>query len=495
MIKYNSLYIFNEQNENSIMTLIKQLSLSFLIFMSLDANAYMTRNGQIYDDRGNPVIINGLSWSGFQDTNVFQGLQSNPFYSLKTGSNTDKAGLLDLLTHPWDYADSGVDKQSAVQFKTIRLPIQPDVLYDDEHQVDLNKGLSNKLQPTTGNGVFCKTWQVNGNGCEQAVSPKQAFWVVLEEMKKNNIKVMIDIHHRNGYGDGMRDGTVYDMHQYEKDLTLLASEIKNRQLDNVIGIDVFNEPYQLSWFKGRNGQVAWMKVIATAANAVHQANPELLLFVEGPGGGNDDLDNPVICVPRSQIQDDPNGYAHWKDQSACGDSQDVVLFKGNWGEDFKPLLNKDLAKKGQAVFDVQYFANALVQQEPKINSATMDWFLGDDRAGNNGHLVFSPHVYPKEVAGWETAPGNPSNLRFDWSWGFLYQSGYPVVLGEASWKTSQGKQFFINALMPYLLHSGISPHNLYFWAIGYLGDTVSVINPNTGRLDSGVQQTLAPYFN
>jgi hypothetical protein len=477
------------------MKLVKYLGLGLLLGITMDASAYYTQQGQIYDKNDTKVIINGLSWSGFQDTNVFQGLQNNPFYSMTTYSNTTRAGLMDLITHPGDFADSGVSEQTAVQFKTIRLPIQPGVLYDEQAEVDLNKALSDKENPTAGNGVFCKTWQANGKACEKAVSPKQAFWTVLAEMKKNNIKVMIDMHHRYGYGDGMRDGTVYDMNQYAKDLTTLADEIKQRGLDNVVGIDVFNEPYQLNWFKSKNNQVAWTKVIGTAAQAIHQANPDLLIFVEGSGGGNDDADNPVICIAKNGFPASSDGYSHWTDPGNCGDSQEVVSFKGNWGEDFKPLLNKELAKKGIAQFDTTQFTNELNQQVSDLNPDTVDWLMGYDKAGSNGHLVFSPHVYPKEVAGWETEPGAASNLRFNWSWGFLHQAGFPIVLGEASWKTVAGKNFFTQSLMPYLAESGIGTNNLYFWAIGYLGDTVSAINPNSGTLDLDVQQTLKPYFN
>ena len=466
-----------------------------LLFIALNAQAYHTQQGQLIDNDGNKLTINGISWSGFQDTNILQGLQGNPFYSIKSSSYTPSYGLMDLLTNPWDFADSGVTKRTAVEFKTVRLPIQPGVLHDDQNEVDLNKGLSTKQNKTAGKGVFCKTWQSNGDGCQTAVSSQQAFWTVLEEMKKNQIKVMIDMHHRTGYGDGMRDGTVYNMVEYQNDITLLAKEIKNRNLDNVIGIDVFNEPYRLSWFKSRNNQVAWMKVIATAAKAIHDTNPDLLLFVEGPGGGNDDLDNPTICIAKQDLPSQSDGYAHWTDPQACGNEQEVVAFKGNWGEDFKPLLNKTLAKQGAAQFDVNQFSDALQQENPSINAETLDWLLGTDKAGSNGHLVFSPHVYPKEVAGWETEPGNASNLRFSWSWGFLYQAGYPIVLGEASWKSFSGKQFMTQSLMPYLEQSGIGTNNVYFWAIGYLGDTVTAINPSTGELNVDVHNTLKPYFN
>jgi hypothetical protein len=321
------------------------------------------------------------------------------------------------------------------------------------------------------------------------VSSKQAFWTFLHELKKKNIRVMIDIHHRYGYGDALRDGTVYDMQQYAKDLSLLATEIKNRKLDNVLGIDIFNEPYRLNWFKEHDSQVPWTKVIATAANAVQKANPDLLLFVEGPDSGNDDSNNPVICVPKSQVPDD-NGYSHSPDPSSC-DTLERVFFKGNWGEDFKPLLDEKQAKNGVAVFDIVKLRNELINQG--ISQSALEWLMGDEQA-QKSHLVFSPHVYPAEVAGWQTAPGMASHLRFDWSWGFLYQAGYPVVLGEASWKTAQGKAFFTNSLMPYL-QENMGTNNVYFWAIGYLGDTVSAIDPNSGNLNLDVHQTLRNYFD
>ncbi|QMT61782.1 cellulase family glycosylhydrolase [Legionella sp. PC997] len=461
-----------------------------LLMLAWNAHSYQTRESKIYTDKGQLVHIDGLSWSGFQDTNVVQGLQSNPFYAIPSLSSSPRAyGMMNLISKPWEFPSSGVDKNSGVSFKTLRLPIQPEVLYDDQHEVDLNKWLSDKAVPSAGNGLFCKTWQSYGSACEKAVSPKQAFWTVLQELKKKNIRVMIDIHHRHGYGDSMRDGTVYDMKRYEQDISLLATEIKKRNLDNVLGIDIFNEPYRLNWFKMHDSQVPWTKVIATAANAIQKNNPSLLLFVEGPDSGNDDSNNPVICVPKSKIVND-NGYSHSPDPALCG-TLERMFFKGNWGEDFKPLLNEKQAKTGVPVFDKDKFKKELVSQG--INQTALQWLLGDSQA-QNSHIVFSPHVYPAEVAGWETAPGTPSQLRFDWSWGFLYKAGYPVVLGEASWKTAKGKAFFTNALMPYL-QANMETNNIFFWAIGYLGDTVSAIDPNSGELNLDVQQTLKNYFD
>jgi hypothetical protein len=130
-----------------------------------------------------------------------------------------------------------------------------------------------------------------------------------------------------------------------------------------------------------------------------------------------------------------------------------------------------------------------------MTDEAITWLLGDPSQGNAGaHIVFSPHIYPKEVANWESVPGYPSTMRFDWNFGFLYDAGYPIVLGETSWKTDEGKQFFENALMPYMSKKGIDQSNIFAWGIGYLGDTQSFIDPNTGLINCDMSLTLSKYF-
>ncbi len=462
----------------------KVASSMFMLLCSLQASAYYTQKSHIFTDDNAPIGINGISWSGFQDTNVFQGLQSNPLYAITASKRA--YGMLDVLV-----ADEAVPSSMGdfPLFKTVRIPIQPGVLYDDSNTVALNLSYADSGNPTQGNGLFCQRWATTWSGCETAVSPKDAFWTVLTEMQRHNLYVMVDMHHRYGYGDAMRDGTVYDLSQYQRDLSFLADQIKQKGLDNVIGIDIFNEPYQLNWFTTNNQQVPWVKVIATAANAVYASNPSLLLFVEGADQGSNDPDTPPICVAKADMVDDPNAYSHSPDPAACGD-RERVYFKGNWGEDFKPLLSQTSAKQGIAMMDRTKLSDALTQSG--IQPKALTWLLGDESA-NHAHIVFSPHVYPAEVAGWESAPGAPSTLRFNWTWGFLSKANYPVVLGEASWKTASGKAFITNALMPYLSET-LQTNNLFFWGIGFLGDTVTAIDPNTGQLNADVWTTLKPYF-
>ncbi|STX51487.1 endoglucanase [Legionella busanensis] len=463
------------------------------LLVSTSSHAFYTQSGSIYDSAGNIVKIDGISWSGFQDSKIVQGLASNPFYAVGNFStNYSKTyGMMDALVRPWDFTDSGVTKANGVAFKTIRLPIQPGVLYDNTGQVDMNRSLANKAEPTRANGIFCKVWETNGSACAQTVTPQEAFWITLEEFKKNNVKVLIDFHHKYGYGDGFRDGTVYSLTQYEADLKLLANEIKARNLTNVIGIDVFNEPHRLFWFRDNADQPAWIKVIATAAKVFKQYNPDVLLFVEGSGPGSGDPDQPVACVKETDLVPNPEAYAISDDPTNCATGTKRVEFKGNWGEDFKPLLDKANAKNGVPSFNRAGFIQQL--KTAGLDDATITWLMGDATA-NKAHLVFSPHVYPREVGTWESAPGKPSELRFNWTWGFLKKAGYPVVLGEASWKSAEGLAFFQKALVPYMIANGMQ-NDLFFWAVGYLGDTISLIDPNGGAINLQAEKVLHDLFS
>jgi hypothetical protein len=464
-----------------------------LLGVSVSGYSFYTKNAAIYNSNNVLVTIDGISWSGFQDSKILQGLASNPFYALGNAPTyfNKTYGMLDALVNPWDFADTGTTKTTGVSFKTVRIPIQPGVLYDTNGQIDINRSLAYKGDPTKGNGVFCKTWESSGNACAVTVSPKEAFWITLQEFKKKNVLVLIDFHHKYGYGDGYRDGSVYDLKQYEADLTLMLDEIKARNLTNVVGIDVFNEPHRLYWYKSNGDQPSWIKVIASAAKIIQQKNPDLLLFVEGPGQGSGDPDQPVICVKTTDIVPNDEAYSVSADSGNCATDSKRVEFKGNWGEDFKPLLDAANAKKNTPSFNRTLFEQQLINSG--LSSTAASWLMGDAGA-NNAHLVFSPHVYPREVATWESAPGKPSDLRFDWTWGFLKKAGYPIVLGEASWKSAEGLAFFEKSLVPYMKKNAMA-NNLFFWAVGYLGDTISMIDPNSAQLNLQAQQVLHNLFN
>ena len=148
----------------------KVASAVFMLLCSQQALAYYTQKSHMFTDDNAPIVINGISWSGFQDTNVFQGLQSNPLYAITASKRA--YGMLDVLV-----ADEAVPSSMGdfPLFKTVRIPIQPGVLYDDSNTVALNLSFTDSANPTQGNGLFCQRWATTWSGCQTAVSPKDAF--------------------------------------------------------------------------------------------------------------------------------------------------------------------------------------------------------------------------------------------------------------------------------------------------------------------------------
>src|SRR5580700_8944213 len=279
--------------------------------------AYVTKGGNIFDANNNMIAVNGVAWIGFQDSNFLGGLWNVPFNPFGTEN-----GVIQLLTEPWSVPGSNITSpNNGVAFKSIRLPIQPGIFRNvtTVQQSPFDFALTNVNNPETGNGPFCD-WTQGADQSGHCLVSKTApalLQATLNEFEKNGLLVMLDFHHRPGLGDNFRDGTVvasdYSLQNYHDDIVSFLKGAPN----NILGIDIYNEPHQLFWFEPNNQttppQPAWISVIAAAASAVYDTNQGVLLFVEGPGGtaGNDPLD-PVysmtapICLPANTKVDNPS---------------------------------------------------------------------------------------------------------------------------------------------------------------------------------------------
>ncbi|MDX1901715.1 MAG: cellulase family glycosylhydrolase [Gammaproteobacteria bacterium] len=472
--------------------IFKLLFIILISLLSLPTFAYTAHDNQIFDSSGNAINIDGVNWSGFQDSGFIDELYGSiSFYPYPAGNIS--FGLIDMLTHPWDYAGTGVTKANSVAFKTIRLPIQPNNLRDTSVNSHFRYDLTNAAAKTQGNGVFCQTW--DAQHCTAGISTKESLYTVLNEFKKNNIRVLVDFHQTPVGRNGNVVESNYSLANYSADVKELATQIKSRGLTNVIGIDVFNEPHNLKWFTAAGNQPSWASVIQTAGLAVYQNNPDLLLFVEGPSTTpRSDLH---ICVPLSGPTTppaEPNSYTLIQNSQACGSTKYEVVFKSNWGETFSDLLSTTEAAKGNAVFDTAQFKTAVCGS----NTAFCTWLLGDPSKPNTyGHLVFSPHVYGQFVATWQSS-AKASAYRFDWNWGYLLKAGFPVVIGETGYLPDQATDvaFFEQSVMPYMQSHGMS-HNLLYWTWNTnSGDTGGVrADANTTKLVAIKESDLAKLYN
>jgi len=112
---------------------------------------------------------------------------------------------------------------------------------------------------------------------------REALEAVLIETQKIGLWVLLDYHSCNDdHGteqvptpDGCPGAT---LQQWHEDLQTLAE--LGLTYDNVLGIDLFNEPYGLTWAN-------WSAMAAEAAAAVLATNPNLLIFVQGVANESD----------------------------------------------------------------------------------------------------------------------------------------------------------------------------------------------------------------
>lgn len=447
--------------------------------------AYKTNNGNIYDANGSQINIDGVAWIGFQDSNFLGGLWNVAFNPIDT-----QHGVMELLKAPWTVPGSNItSSNNGVSFKSIRLAMQPGIWHNvntTQHSpFDFSR--TNINHPLAGNGPFCD-WSKGSDAsghCIQSKSGPDLLTATINEFNKQNVLVMLDFHHRPGLGDNFRDGTVvaadYTLQTYHDDVVNFAKNASS----NVLGIDLYNEPHKLFWFQDNTQTVpvqpSWIKVIAAAAAAVYDNNQNLLLFVEGPGGtqGNDPYD-PVysltapICLPDSTKVDDTSVIGLTNDPAHCLSSANpnrVVNIGVNWGENFRSLLDTSQAANGIAKFDTAKFRTMFIQAMKTNNFSNTDpnliadWLLGPNNDGNNGHLVFAPHLYGAQVGGWQS-DANDSQIRFKWNFGFLMDAGFPFVVGELGYDVqvpgTGGEDFFLDSVAPYLINKKIN-HNLFFW--------------------------------
>jgi aryl-phospho-beta-D-glucosidase BglC (GH1 family) len=242
-----------------------------------------------------------------------------------------------------------------------------------------------------------------------------------------NIEVMLDVHSCSNYvgwrkgrldarppwTDATRDNyeftrenyscaasgnpsTVTTTHPYNTSLWLdnlrtLAGFSASLGVDNIIGIDIFNEPHDYTWAE-------WKSLTEQAYTAINAVNPNILLFVQGVGtnaGTQDGTPATVTPVPHGVAATNPN-----------------------WGENlFEAGTNPLTVPKERVVFSPHTYGPSVFVQKMFMDPAQSQCTgLEGDAAGDaNCNIVI-----------------NPTLLRQGWEehFGYLKQQGYAIVVGE-----------------------------------------------------------------
>jgi aryl-phospho-beta-D-glucosidase BglC (GH1 family) len=183
----------------------------------------------------------------------------------------------------------------------------------------------------------------------------------------------------------------YNQTAWLNDLRTLAGLGQQLGVDNIIGIDIFNEPWDYTWQE-------WKTLAEAAYQAVNAVNPNTLVFVEGisnTAGNQDGTPNTITQTPHGNTASNPN-----------------------WGENlFEAGTNPINIPKERLVFSPHTYGPSVFVQKMFMDPAQPQCAgLEGDAAGDaNCNVVINP---AQLNAGWEE------------HFGYLKAQGYAVVVGE-----------------------------------------------------------------
>jgi endoglucanase len=273
-----------------------------------------TSGSRIVDANGQPVILKGVNWFGFETGNQLpHGLWQR------------------------DYVDM-LRQIRSLGYDTIRLPFSLQAIKSTQ-----------AVSPTTGNGM---------NAALAGKTPLQAMDVIIAEAQKQGLLILLDNHSTTNdthtdpywYGQGYTEADWIDAWRG------LAARYKNAP--NVIGADLNNEPHgDSNW--GEGGANDWQRAATAAGDAVLAEAPNWLIVVEGiekavPGGtltqnwwgGNLEgartkpvklwLDNRVVYSPHEY---GPGVYA----QPWFGRSDTAQVLAQRWSAGWGYLVDQGIA--------------------------------------------------------------------------------------------------------------------------------------------------------
>ncbi|MBP2230456.1 Ca2+-binding RTX toxin-like protein [Azospirillum agricola] len=316
--------------------------------MSKIADGFLSTNGsQIVDANGQAVQLVGVNWAG--------------------AAGTTDGGGNDVLFAPQgldqrNYKDV-MDQMVAMGFNTVRVPISnrmldPSVLIDPN---DPQSGFRDPaLRPTNVNTFFNPELQQGGN----VVTPLEVLDKIIDYAGQVGLRIILDHHFTSAQATDnssyMSNGLwydddpnapypTYDEATVTSDWEFLAKRYAGNP--TVIGADLHNEPKSsvvngvetgATW-NGSATTESWRDGAQALANAVHAANKDWLIIVEGATWGSDltgVLNNPIQLTG-----DNTNKIvysAHYYEFS-MGPNTDAEDWVNTWNQQFGYIYKQNIA--------------------------------------------------------------------------------------------------------------------------------------------------------
>lgn len=291
-----------------------------------------------------------------------------------------------------------MDEIKAKGINLIRLPIAPQTLDPDDPQG----------QPR----VFKNHQSV------RATNARQALEDFIKLADKNGLDILLDIHSCSNYlgwragrldatppyADANRDNYIYKREGYScgtdvgsgvivqeyneqkwlEDLRQLARFADELKVNNILGIDIFNEPWDYTW-------TDWKTLAEHAYQAINEENKNVLIWVEGIGS------------VKSDGTQNPHG-----DEAT----------NPNWGENFFSMATNPLdIPKDRLVLSPHTYGPSVSVQKQFMDPAQPECagLSEDDAAKAKCNIVINPELLRQ---GWEE------------HFGYLKDEGYAIVIGE-----------------------------------------------------------------
>ncbi len=348
----------------------------------VDATGNITVNGEIFNVRcGN--------WFGLEGQHEPPDAANNP----------GGAPMELYIGNMWWAATGRTIQQTMTEIKElginmIRFPIAPQTLDPTDPQ---------GIGSVQSGGVLKNDAAVLQDNARQAL---EDFIKLADE---NDLKVLIDIHSCSNYV-GWRAGRLdasppyvdatrvdydytredytcasgkdeYNEAMWLDNLTEIAGFTQSLGVDNIIGIDIFNEPWDYTWAE-------WKALAENAYQAISAVNDDILIFVEGIGSKTD----AGIEIPHGSPETNPN-----------------------WGENLFAAGDAPLdIPKDRLVFSPHTYGPSVFVQKQFMDGACAE--LEGDEAAEAGCQV--------NIDGARLEPG------WEEHFGYLRDQGYGMVIGE-----------------------------------------------------------------
>lgn len=155
-----------------------------------------------------------------------------------------------------------IDQIKAMGFNSVRLPFSGDLL-------------------AAGRGVPTGAINYDLNPELVGLTAMQVFGKIISYLAEKEIYIVLD-HHRRTAGssaDGSPVSDTYPLDTWISNWKTIAGKFHDNAY--VVGADIHNEPYSLSW-------PVWAGYAEQCGNAIHQIAPHWLIFVEGVSSVNGD---------------------------------------------------------------------------------------------------------------------------------------------------------------------------------------------------------------